>query len=73
MRKKNIINSLLTIVSIFSFFKMLAIENTARLPEYINTDYHMNSLPFIYICLLAMLALVILNTVWIIKSRKIEK
>lgn len=52
---------------------MLAIENTARLPEYINTDYHMNSLPFIYICLLAMLALVILNTVWMIKFRKIEK
>lgn len=51
---------------------MLAIENTARLPKYINTDYHMNSLPFIYICLIAMLALVILNTVWIIKSRKIN-
>ena len=52
---------------------MLAIENTARLPEYINTDYHMNSLPFIYICLIAMLELVILNTVWMIKFRKIEK
>lgn len=64
---------MLTIVSIFSFFKILAVENTARLPEYINTDYHMNSLPFIYICLLAMLALVILNTVWIINSQKIEK
>lgn len=73
MRKRYIINSLLTIVSIFSFFKMLAIENTARLPKYMNTDYHMNSLPFIYICFIAMLALVILNTVWIIKSRKIEK
>ena len=73
MRKKYVINSLLTIVSIFSFFKMLAIENTARLPEYINTDYHMNSLPFIYICLLAMFIIVILNTVWIIKSKKIGK
>ena len=73
MIKKYIINSLLTIVSIFSFFKLLAIENTARLPEYINTDYHMNSLPFIYICLLAMLVLATLNTVWIIKSQKTEK
>ena len=34
MRKKYIINSLLIMISIFSFFKMLAIENTARLPEY---------------------------------------
>lgn len=73
MRKQYLINSLLTMVSIFSFFKILAIENTARLPEYINTVYHMNSLPFIYICLLAMLALVILNIMWIIKSRKVEK
>ncbi|WP_410035070.1 hypothetical protein [Anaerococcus kampingiae] len=52
---------------------MLAIENTTRLAEYINTDYHMNSLAFIYICLLAMFVLLILNTVWTIKSCKAEK
>lgn len=34
MRKQYLINSLLIMISIFSFFKMLAIENTARLPEY---------------------------------------
>lgn len=48
----------------------IKIDNDSRLPQNINTDYHMNSLPYIYIILICLTALVILNLYKFIKVRK---
>lgn len=49
---------------------VIKIDNDSRLTHNINTDYHMNSLPYIYIILTYLAALVLLNLYNFIKGRK---
>lgn len=68
--KRSILNICFSIITLISFNVMLQIENTARLPEYIDSDYHMRSLPYIYIILISILIVIVLNLFYICKDRK---
>lgn len=73
MRKNEkgyLFNIALSVITLFSFFITIKIDNDSRLPQNINTDYHMNSLPYIYIILICLVALVLLNLYKFIKVRK---
>lgn len=73
MRKNEkgyLFNIALSVITLFSFFITIKIDNDSRLPQNINTDYHMNSLPYIYIILICLTALVILNLYKFMKVRK---
>lgn len=68
--KDYLFNIAISVITLFSFFMTIKIDNDSRLPQNINTDYHMNSLPYIYIILICLTALVILNLYKFIKVRK---
>lgn len=73
MRKNEngyLFNIAISVITLFSFFMTIKIDNDSRLPQNINTDYHMNSLPYIYIILICLAALVLLNLYKFIKIRK---
>ncbi|MBS4804728.1 MAG: hypothetical protein KH005_07605 [Clostridium sp.] len=73
MRKNEngyLFNIAISVITLFSFFMTIKIDNDSRLPQNINTDYHMNSLPYIYIILICLSALVLLNLYKFIKVRK---
>lgn len=55
MKKVAITNIVLTFLEMITFLKIMDIENTSRLPKYLNTDYHFHSLPYIYLSILIML------------------
>lgn len=59
MRKLEAINILSIITLAISFFYMIKIDNKSRLPANINTDYHMNSLPFIYLIIGSLVVMII--------------
>ncbi|MBS5938077.1 hypothetical protein E5347_12390 [Clostridium sartagoforme] len=68
--KDYLFNIAISVITLFSFFMTIKIDNDSRLPQNINTDYHMNSLPYIYIILICLATLVILNLFKFIKVRK---
>lgn len=68
--KGYLFNIAISVITLFSFFMTIKIDNDSRLPQNINTDYHMNSFPYIYIILICLAALVILNLYKFIKVRK---
>ena len=73
MRKNEngyLFNIAISVITLFSFFMTIKIDNDSRLPQNINTDYHMNSLTYIYIILICLSALVLLNLYKFIKVRK---
>lgn len=47
-KKEYLINIVISLITLISFFMIIKIDNESRLPININTDYHMNSLPYIY-------------------------
>ena len=64
------------IVNVVSFCIILAclygivrIDNFSRLPENINTDYFMNSLPYIYLIIIIALPNIIFDTVQVLKKK----
>lgn len=61
MKKEYIVNIILSLIATISFFQVIRLDNEARLPENINTDYYMNSLPYIYVILICLGALTIFN------------
>lgn len=61
MRKLCIANLVMSIIASTAFFSIIKIDNESRLPENIYTDYHMNSLPFIYLLTLALIVLIAVN------------
>lgn len=63
-------NIAISVIALISFFMTMKIDNVSRLPQNINTDYHMNSLPYIYIILICLVALILLNLYQFIKSKK---
>ena len=70
--KDYLFNIAISVITLFSFFMTIKIDNDSRLPQNINTDYHMNSLPYIYIILICLTSLVILNLYKFIKVRKAD-
>lgn len=63
-------NIILTITILLSFIMTIRIDNASRLLENINTDYHMNSLPYIYLILVCLIVLIVFNIYHCVKSIK---
>ncbi|WP_297633159.1 hypothetical protein [uncultured Clostridium sp.] len=56
-----VINIILSVITTICFFYIIKIDNESRLLQNINSDYHMNSLPFIYLVLICLGAITIFN------------
>lgn len=61
MKKLETVNILTIVLLGIGFFNMIKIDNDSRLPGNINTDYFMNSLPYIYLIIACILVLVLLT------------
>lgn len=61
MKKLETINAVALITLAISFFYMIKIDNDSRLPANVNSDYHMNALPFIYIIIVCLLVMVVIS------------
>lgn len=69
-KKEYLINIFISLVTLISFFMIIKIDNESRLPINIYTDYHMNSLPYIYIVLIGLCVLIIFNLYKFLKIKK---
>ena len=49
MKKTKITNLIASIISAYSIYMIIKIDNLSRLSENINTDYYMRSLPYLYL------------------------
>ena len=49
MKKTKITNLIASIISAYSIYMIIKIDNLSRLSENINTDYYMSSLPYLYL------------------------
>lgn len=61
----NIVDGLLLI---WSTFKIMEIDRIARLPEHLNTNYHSNALPYFYVLLIGITAIIIVNAAELIRK-----
>ena len=68
--KAYLFNIIMSIIVFISFVATIKIDNASRLPQNINTDYYMNSLPYIYIILFCLSVLILFNLSQCIKSIK---
>ena len=53
MKKTKITNLIASIISAYSIYMIIKIDNLSRLSENINTDYHMRSLPYLYLIIIS--------------------
>ena len=53
MKKTKITNLIASIISAYSIYMIIKIDNLSRLSENINTDYYMRSLPYLYLIILS--------------------
>lgn len=70
MKKLETVNIVSLMILAISFFYMIRIDNNSRLPANINTDYYMNSLPFIYLIIGSLVVLIIISFLRIRRIRK---
>lgn len=68
--KAYLFNIIMSIITLISFWMTIKIDNDSRLPQNINTDYYMNSLPYIYIILFCLFVLILFNLYQTIKNIK---
>lgn len=64
-----IINIILTLITFIGFCITIKIDNLSRAPQNINTDYYMNSLPYIYLILISLVFTIIFNLYKIIRTK----
>lgn len=53
MKKTKITNLIASIISAYSIYMIIKIDNLSRLSENINTDYYMRSLPYLYLIIVS--------------------
>lgn len=73
MKKVNrayLVNIIILIIIFINFCITIKIDNDSRLPKNINTDYYMNSLPYIYVILFFVIILILFNLYKVIKDKK---
>ncbi|MBP1889525.1 formate hydrogenlyase subunit 3/multisubunit Na+/H+ antiporter MnhD subunit [Clostridium moniliforme] len=70
INKAHLFNVIILIIIFISFCITIKIDNDSRLPENINIDYYMNSLPYIYIILVFLVMLILFNFYKCIKDNK---
>lgn len=66
---KRLINLILSAVSLIDFMVILRIGNIARSPEFIETDYFMNSLFYEWLLIILLCIMIIYNLFYLIKDK----
>ncbi|AYE33831.1 hypothetical protein [Clostridium septicum] len=69
-KKGYLFNTFTSIIILVSFLITIKIDNDSRLPQNANTDYFMNSLPYIYLILICLIALITFNLYKAITTKK---
>ncbi|WLF68943.1 hypothetical protein Q6375_13325 [Clostridium septicum] len=69
-KKGYLFNTFTLIIILVSFLITIKIDNDSRLPQNANTDYFMNSLPYIYLILICLIALITFNLYKAITTKK---
>ncbi|MEN8435395.1 hypothetical protein NX821_002603 [Clostridium septicum] len=69
-KKGYLFNIFTSIIILVSFLITIKIDNDSRLPQNANTDYFMNSLPYIYLILICLIALITFNLYKAITTKK---
>lgn len=69
-KKSYLFNLIMLVITFLSYCMTIKIDNDSRLPINMNTDYYMNSLPYIYIILISLVILIIFNFYKFIKDRE---
>lgn len=69
-KKGYLFNIFTLIIILVSFLITIKIDNDSRLPQNANTDYFMNSLPYIYLILICLIALITFNLYKAITTKK---
>ncbi|MFV0381901.1 MAG: hypothetical protein ACK5KR_06745 [Breznakia sp.] len=64
--KKRTFGLVLIVIALFSEHNIIRIDNLSRTVEYMDTDYHMNSLPFIHLLMISLQILLIITIVEIV-------
>lgn len=67
--KLKVTNITLSLIGLITFLLMIKIDNESRLPQNIDTDYYMNSLPHIYVILFIFVVLILINLVSMLKKK----
>lgn len=70
MKKTKITNLVSSILSGFAIYKIIQIDNMSRMAEHIDTDYHMRSLPFLYLIIISITVSIITSLILIKKTSK---
>lgn len=71
-KKGYLFNTFTLIIILVSFLITIKIDNDSRLPQNANTDYFMNSLPYIYLILICLIALITFNLYKAITTKNIN-
>lgn len=71
--KRNIINLVIAISCLINFLISLNIANISRSPEYINTDYYMNSLFNEWAIIILLTIMILFNLLYLIKDKANKK
>lgn len=68
--KAYLFNTIILVIILMSFWMTIKIDNDSRLPQNINTDYYMNSLPYVYVILICLAVLILFNVYKVINVKK---
>lgn len=71
--KRNIINLVIAISCLINFLISLNITNISRSPEYIDTDYYMNSLFNEWAIIILLIIMILFNLFYLIKDKVNKK
>lgn len=71
--KRNIINLVIAISCLINFLISLNIANISRSPEYIDTDYYMNSLFNEWAIIILLIIMILFNLFYLIKDKANKK
>lgn len=63
MKKTKITNLIASIISAYSIYMIIKIDNLSRLSENINTDYYMRSLPYLYLIIISIFVSFIISLI----------
>lgn len=71
--KRNIINLVIATSCLINFLISLNIANISRSPEYIDTDYYMNSLFNEWAIIILLIIMILFNLFYLIKDKANKK
>lgn len=66
--KSKLLNIAMALLSGFFLYKIISIDNMSRLPQNIDTDMFMDSLPYIYALIGALVIILLTNIIQLLKE-----